>query len=56
MAALGQDHKTDEWRFFVDSSKHSLKAILPRNGNKHTSIPIAYAVKTKERYKHKKSA
>jgi hypothetical protein len=21
-AALGQDHKTDEWRLFVDSSKH----------------------------------
>jgi hypothetical protein len=41
MAALGQDHKTDEWRLFVDSSKHSLKAVLLHNDNKHPSIPIA---------------
>jgi hypothetical protein len=25
MAALAQDHKTDEWRLFVDSSKHISK-------------------------------
>jgi hypothetical protein len=47
MAALGQDHKTDEWRLFLDSSKHSLKAVL-HNGNKHPSIPTAYAVHMKE--------
>jgi hypothetical protein len=34
MAALGQDHKTEGWRLFVDSSKHSLKAVLLHNGNK----------------------
>jgi hypothetical protein len=44
MAALGQDLKTDEWRLFVDSLKHSLKTVLLHNGNKHPSIPIAYAM------------
>jgi hypothetical protein len=55
MAALGQDHKTDEWRLFVDSSKHSLKAVLLHNGNKHPSIPIAYAVHMKETYENMKN-
>jgi hypothetical protein len=54
VAALGQDHKTDEWRLFVDSSKRSLKAVL-HNGNKHPSIPIAYAVHTKETYENIKN-
>jgi hypothetical protein len=55
MAALGQDHKTDEWRPFVDSSKHRLKAVLLYNGNKHPSIPIAYAVHMKETYENMKN-
>jgi hypothetical protein len=55
MAALGQGHKTDEWRLFVDSLKHSLKAVLPHNGNKHPSIPIAYAVHRKETYENIKN-
>jgi hypothetical protein len=54
MAALGQDHRTDEWRLFVDSSKHSLKAVL-HNGNKHPSVPIAYAVHMKETYENMKN-
>jgi hypothetical protein len=55
MAALGQDHKTDEWRLFVDSSKHSVKAVLLHNGNKNPSIPIAYAVHMKETYENMKN-
>jgi hypothetical protein len=55
MAASGQDHKTDEWRLFVGSSKHSLKAVLLHNGNKHSSIPIAYAVHMKETYENMKN-
>jgi hypothetical protein len=54
MASLGQDHKTDEWRLFVDSSKHSPKALL-HSGNKHPSIPIAYAVHMKETYENMKT-
>jgi hypothetical protein len=54
MAALGYDHKTDEWRLFVDSAKLSLKAVL-HNGNKHPSILTAYAVHMKETSKHMKN-
>jgi hypothetical protein len=54
MAALRQDHKTDGWRLSVDSSKHSLKAVLLHDGNKHPSIPIAYAVHMKETYENMK--
>jgi hypothetical protein len=55
MAALGQDHKTYKWRLFIDSSKHSLKAVLLHNSNKHSSVPIAYAVHMKETYKNMKN-
>jgi hypothetical protein len=55
VAALGQDHKTDKWRLFVDSLKHSLKAVLLHNGNKHPSIPIAYGVHIKETYENMKN-
>jgi hypothetical protein len=55
MAALGQDHKTDEWRLFVDSKKHSLKAVPLHNGNRHPPIPNAYAVHMKETYENMKN-
>jgi hypothetical protein len=29
-------HAPEEWRFFIDSYKVSLTAILLHNGNKHT--------------------
>lgn len=48
MAAIGQDRKTRERRLFVDSSNHSLKAGLLHDGNKHASIPTAYAMHVKE--------
>jgi hypothetical protein len=55
MAALGQDHKTDEWRLFIDSSKHSLKAVLLHSSNKHPSIPNAYKEHMKETYENRKT-
>jgi hypothetical protein len=55
MAAIGQDHKTDEWRLFVDPSKHTLKTVLLHNGKKHPSIPIAYAMHMKETYENMKT-
>jgi hypothetical protein len=55
MAALGRDHQTDEWWLFIDSSMHSLKAVLLNDGNKHPSIPVAYAVHMKETYKNMKN-
>ena len=48
MIVLGYEHKCDEWRLFIDSSKESLKAVLLHNGNIHPSIPVAHAVKLKE--------
>ena len=33
LQASGQQHKSEEWRLFVDASKLSLKAHLLHNGN-----------------------
>ena len=43
MDVLDHEHKTTEWRLFIDSSKTSLKSVLLHNGNKFASVPIAYA-------------
>lgn len=50
MQALGHEHKSEEWRLFVDASVLSLKAVLLHIGNIHPSIPIAHAVHMKESY------
>ena len=50
MMELGYEHKCDEWRLFIDSSKASLKAVLLHNGNIRPSIPVAHAVQLKESY------
>ena len=46
--ALNMSHCSDEWRFFIDSSKVSLKAVLLHNGNVLLSIPVARAFGIKE--------
>ncbi|GBM04160.1 hypothetical protein AVEN_115532-1 [Araneus ventricosus] len=48
--ALGLQHNPQKCRFFIDSSKVSLKAVLLHNGNKRPSIPVGYAVRMKEIY------
>lgn len=48
--SLGTRHKANDWRLFIDSSKHSLKAALVHNGNKLPTIPVAHAVGVKETY------
>jgi len=50
MDVLDHEHKTTEWRLFVDSSKSSLKAVLLHNDNKFPSVPLAYATNMKETY------
>jgi MarR-like DNA-binding transcriptional regulator SgrR of sgrS sRNA len=45
---LGVEYKTDEWRFFIDSSKRSLKGVLLHNGNRLASVPVAHSVHLKE--------
>ena len=54
MDVLDHEHKTTEWRLFIDSSKTSLKAVLLHNGNKFPSVPIAYATNMKETYENLK--
>ena len=43
-------YSPDDWRFFIDSSKRSLKGVLLHNGNNHPSLPIAHSVVLKESY------
>jgi arabinogalactan endo-1,4-beta-galactosidase len=50
MTTLNINHKPEEWRLFIDSSKSSLKAVLLHNGNVLPSIPVGYAVSMKESY------
>ena len=44
------EHKLDEWRLFIDSSKRSLKCVLLHNGNKFACVPIGHSVIVKEPY------
>ena len=39
-----------EWRFFIDSSKAIVKAVLLHKGNKFPLVPLAHAVNMKESY------
>ena len=47
---LDTEHKSEEWRLFIDSGKNSLKAVLLHNGNKKPSVPLACASGMKETY------
>ena len=53
MDVLDHEHKTIEWRLFIDSSK-TMKTVLLHNGNKFPSVPIAYASNMKETYENLK--
>ena len=50
MKVVGRKHIANEWRLCIDSNKTSLKGVLPHNGNKFPSIPVAYASHLKEFY------
>jgi hypothetical protein len=54
MTALNINHKPEEWRLFIDSTKSSMKAVLLHNGNVLPSIPVSYAVNMKESYDNMK--
>jgi hypothetical protein len=54
MTALNINHKPEEWRLFIDSSKSSLKTVVPHNGNVLPSSPVGYAVNMKESYDNMK--
>lgn len=42
--------KPDEFRFFIDSSKLSLKAVLLHIGNEFLSVPIGHAAHIMKSY------
>ena len=48
MKELSYEHNSDEWRIFIDSSKHRLKAVLLHNGNENPSVPVTHAVDMKK--------
>lgn len=50
MKSLGIEHRSEEWRLFIDSSSSSLKAVLLHIGNQYPSIPIAYSTTLKEKH------
>ena len=50
MKPMGVNYINTEWRLFIDSSSRSLKAVLHRNGNEYSSIPIGHSVQMKETY------
>ena len=55
MQELGNSHKPEEWRLFIDWSKLSLKTVLLHNEKMLPSIPVGYAAHmkvTKENIKH----
>jgi len=54
MEVLGHEYNPDQWRFFIDLSKVSLKVVPLRNGNKFPSVPLAHAANMKESYESMK--
>ncbi|GFV20884.1 uncharacterized protein TNCV_353581 [Trichonephila clavipes] len=45
-------YEPEDWRLFIDSSKKSLKAVLPHNGNRYASVSIVHSVHLKECYEN----
>jgi hypothetical protein len=52
LAAMYIRYNPEEWRLFIDSSKHSLKAVLLHKGNVLPSIPVACAIHKQEIYEN----
>jgi hypothetical protein len=51
MAAMNIRYNRDEWRLFMDSSMHSIKAVLLHKGKVLPSVPVACAVHKKKHTK-----
>lgn len=52
MQSVGWEHKSNEWRLFIDGSTESLKAVLLHNGNEKPSIPVGHSVDLDESYEN----
>ena len=53
MQTLNINHIPLDWRFFIELSKFSIRAVL-HNGNTVTSIPVGHSVHNKKSYKNMK--
>ena len=49
---LGTVYNFNDWHFFIDTSKSSLKAVLLHNTNQFASIPVAHSTCMKESYEN----
>jgi hypothetical protein len=47
-------YNLEEWQLFINSSMHSLKALLLHEGNILPSIPVACVIHKKEMYENMK--
>ena len=54
MQTLNINHIPLDWRFLIESSKLSLKAVLLHNGNTLPSIPVGHSVHKKESHENMK--
>ena len=54
MQVLGYEYNPYQWRFFIDSSKVSLKVVLLHNGKSFPSVALAHAANMKESYESMK--
>jgi len=54
MEVLGHEYNPDQWRFFIDLSKMSLKVVLLHNGKRFPSVPLAHPANMKESYESMK--
>ena len=54
MEVLGYEYNPDQWRFFIDSSKVSLKVVLLHNGNRFPSDALVYAASMQKSYESMK--
>jgi hypothetical protein len=42
MTTMNFRYSPEEWQLFIDSSMHSVTALLLQEGNMLSSIPVAY--------------
>nr|XP_042913198.1 F-box/LRR-repeat protein 16-like [Parasteatoda tepidariorum] len=46
MSKFNVIYNKDEWRLFIDSSKRSLKAVIPHHVSQYASVPVEHSVCT----------
>jgi hypothetical protein len=54
MAGMNIRYILEEWRLFIDSSMHSLEAVLLHKGNVLPLIPVAYVIHKQKTYENMK--